>query len=98
MGVVLYFAQDVFIPAVVILLGVWFGYAFWGIPGVMLATPVLVALKVAAQSQPDWRVLRDFLSPNAYWHPKSLRRLRVADQPAAAPEAPPEPAPKRRSA
>jgi hypothetical protein len=40
---------------------------------------VLVALKVAAQYQPNWRVMRDFLSPNAYWHPKSLRRLRMAD-------------------
>jgi predicted PurR-regulated permease PerM len=67
------------VNAVVILLGVWFGYAFWGIPGVLLATPALVALKVAAQHQPNWRVLRDFLSPNAYWHPKSLRRLRVAE-------------------
>jgi predicted PurR-regulated permease PerM len=67
------------VNALVILLGVWFGYAFWGIPGVLLATPVLVALKVAAQHQPNWRVMRDFLSPNAYWHPKSLRRLRMAD-------------------
>lgn len=62
------------VNAVVILLGVWFGYAFWGIPGVLLATPVLVALKVAAQNQPRWRVLRDFLSPNAHWNPKSLKR------------------------
>jgi predicted PurR-regulated permease PerM len=62
------------VNAVVILLGVWFGYAFWGIPGMLLATPVLVALKVAAQYQPAWRVLRDFLSPNAYWNPKSLKR------------------------
>ena len=86
------------VNAVVILLGVWFGYAFWGIPGVMLATPALVALKVAAQYQTNWRVLRDFLSPNAYWHPKSLRRLRVADKAEMVPEAPPEPEPKRRSA
>ena len=52
------------VNAVVILLGVWFGYAFWGIAGVLLATPVLVGLKVAAQYQPTWRVLRDFLAPN----------------------------------
>lgn len=62
------------VNALVILLGVWFGYAFWGIPGVLLATPVLVALKVAAQYHPHWRVLRDFLSPNRHWHPKSLKR------------------------
>jgi hypothetical protein len=62
------------VNAVVILLGVWFGFAFWGIPGVLLATPVLVGLKVAAQYQPSWRVLRDFLSPNAQWNPRSLKR------------------------
>jgi len=37
------------VNALVVLLGVWFGFAFWGIAGVLLATPVLVALKVAAQ-------------------------------------------------
>jgi predicted PurR-regulated permease PerM len=62
------------VNALVILLGVWFGFAFWGIPGVLLATPVLVGLKVAAQYQPSWRVLRDFLSPNAHWNPRSLKR------------------------
>jgi predicted PurR-regulated permease PerM len=62
------------VNAVVILLGVWFGFAFWGIPGVLLATPVLVGLKVAAQHRPQWRVLRDFLSPNAHWNPRSLKR------------------------
>jgi predicted PurR-regulated permease PerM len=62
------------VNAVVILLGVWFGNAFWGIPGVLLATPVLVALKVAAQHHPTWNVLSDFLSPNAHWNPKSLKR------------------------
>jgi predicted PurR-regulated permease PerM len=86
------------VNAVVILLGVWFGYAFWGIPGVLLATPALVALKVAAQYQPTWRVLRDFLSPNSYWHPKSLRRLRVADKPADSAEVAPDAAKTRRSA
>ncbi len=31
-----------------VLLGLWFGGWLWGVPGVALATPVLVALKVAA--------------------------------------------------
>jgi predicted PurR-regulated permease PerM len=62
------------VNALVVLLAVWFGYAFWGIAGVLLATPVLVALKVAAEHQPSWRVLRDFLSPNALWNPRSLKR------------------------
>lgn len=64
------------VNALVILLAVWFGYGFWGIPGMLLATPVLVALKVAAEYQPRWRVVRDFLSPNGHWHPKSLKRVR----------------------
>jgi predicted PurR-regulated permease PerM len=86
------------VNALVILLGVWFGYAFWGIPGVLLATPVLVALKVAAQHQPNWRVMRDFLSPNAYWHPKSLRRLRMADASCGANESGQDAATTRKSA
>jgi len=68
------------VNAVVILLGVWFGYAFWGIPGVLLATPALVGLKVAAQHHSSWSVLRDFLSPNAHWNPKSLKRRPLAAQ------------------
>ena len=62
------------VNALVVLLGVWFGFAFWGIAGVLLATPVLVALKVAAEHQPSWRVLGDFLSPNALWNPILLKR------------------------
>jgi predicted PurR-regulated permease PerM len=33
-----------------IFLGLWFGGFFWGIAGVVLATPVLVALKVIAEN------------------------------------------------
>ena len=72
------------VNALVVLLGVWFGFAFWGIAGVLLATPVLVALKVAAQHHPTWQVLRDFLSPNALWNPILLkRRATVAPDPEA---------------
>jgi predicted PurR-regulated permease PerM len=63
------------VNALVVLLAVWFGYGFWGIPGMLLAMPVVVAVKVAAQYQPSWRTVRDFLTPNGYWHPKSLKRL-----------------------
>jgi len=65
------------VNALVVLLAVWFGYGFWGIPGMLLAMPVVVALKVAAQYQPSWRTVRDFLSPNGHWHPRSLKRVRV---------------------
>jgi predicted PurR-regulated permease PerM len=86
------------VNALVVLLAVWFGYGFWGIPGMLLATPVLVAIKVAAQYQPSWRTVRDFLTPNDYWHPKSLKRLRGAKPGGGAlptPEA--EPAARRRA-
>ncbi|HEU5134790.1 MAG TPA: AI-2E family transporter [Steroidobacteraceae bacterium] len=69
------------VNALAVLLGVWFGFAYWGIPGVLLATPVLVALKVAAQHQPSWRVLGDFLSPSTLWNPILLKR-RVPAPPA----------------
>ena len=44
----------------------------------------LVAVKVAAQYQPAWRTARDFLTPNGYWHPKSLKRVRAAKESGAA--------------
>jgi predicted PurR-regulated permease PerM len=69
------------VNALVVLLAVWFGYGFWGIPGMLLATPALVAMKVAAQYQPTWKTVRDFLTPNDFWHPKSLKRLRRPAEP-----------------
>jgi predicted PurR-regulated permease PerM len=74
------------VNALVLLLGVWLGYGFWGIPGILLATPALVALKVAAQYQPGWQVVQDFLAPIGDWRPKTLRRQRIpkaAEQPPA---------------
>jgi predicted PurR-regulated permease PerM len=65
------------VNALVVLLAVWFGYGLWGIPGMLLAMPVVVALKVAAQYQPNWRTVRDFLSPNGYWHPRSFKRVKI---------------------
>jgi predicted PurR-regulated permease PerM len=78
------------VNALVVLLAVWFGYGFWGIPGMVLAAPVLVALKVAAQYQPTWGAVRDFLAPNENWYPKSLRRARVPKKSGAAKVATPE--------
>jgi predicted PurR-regulated permease PerM len=66
------------VSALVVLLAVWFGYGFWGIPGMLLAMPVVVAVKVAAQHQPRWRTVRDFLSPDEHWNPRSLKRPRGA--------------------
>ena len=69
------------VNALVVLLAVWFGYGFWGIPGMLLAMPVVVAVKVAAQYQPSWRTVRDFLSPDGHWHPRSLKRVRIPKKP-----------------
>jgi predicted PurR-regulated permease PerM len=63
------------VNALVILLAVWFGFWFWGIAGILLAIPVLVALKVAAEHEPSWLVVRNFLAPNERWHPRTLDRL-----------------------
>jgi predicted PurR-regulated permease PerM len=70
------------VNGLVVLLAVWFGYGFWGIPGMLLAMPVVVAVKVAAQYQPSWSTVNDFLAPNGHWRAKALRRERVA-QPGA---------------
>jgi len=69
------------VNALVVLLAVWFGYGFWGIPGMLLAMPLVVAVKVAAQYQPEWGTVRDFLSPNGQWRPRVKRRERVATAP-----------------
>jgi hypothetical protein len=57
------------VSALSILLALWFGFWFWGIPGVMLAVPILVALKVAGEHVEGWRPVCEFLSPNPRWHP-----------------------------
>jgi predicted PurR-regulated permease PerM len=62
--------------ALVILLAVWFGYWFWGVAGVLLAVPSLVALKVAAEHKPSWPRVLDFLAPNEKWSARSLEQLR----------------------
>jgi len=47
-----------------IFLGLWFGGVFWGIAGVILATPILVALKVLAENAHDGESMMQFLGPN----------------------------------
>jgi predicted PurR-regulated permease PerM len=62
------------VSALVILLAVWFGFWFWGIPGVILAVPLLVALKVAAEHVEGWRPVREFLTPSPQWRPIKISR------------------------
>jgi predicted PurR-regulated permease PerM len=47
-----------------IFLGLWFGGLFWGIAGIILATPTLVALKVVAENTKSGKPLMEFLGPN----------------------------------
>jgi predicted PurR-regulated permease PerM len=47
-----------------IFLGLWFGGLFWGIAGVILATPTLVAIKVVAENALSGRALMEFMGPN----------------------------------
>jgi predicted PurR-regulated permease PerM len=48
-----------------VFLALWFGGLFWGIAGIVLAPPTLVALKVIAQRSRGGKPLLDFLSPAA---------------------------------
>jgi len=52
------------INPLLIFLGLWLGGLFWGIAGVLLATPVLVALKVIAENVSNGRAALEFLGPN----------------------------------
>jgi predicted PurR-regulated permease PerM len=48
-----------------VFLALWFGGLFWGIAGIILATPTLVALKVIAENSSGGKPLLEFLSPHA---------------------------------
>ncbi len=47
-----------------VFLALWFGGFFWGVAGVILATPTLVALKVIAEHASGGQPVLDFLSPH----------------------------------
>jgi predicted PurR-regulated permease PerM len=47
-----------------VFLALWFGGLFWGIAGVILATPALVALKVVAENSRGGGPLSNFLGPH----------------------------------
>jgi predicted PurR-regulated permease PerM len=60
-----------------VFLSLWFGGLFWGIAGVVLATPMLVALKVVAENARSGRAMMEFLGPNnqAVDRDKTLREF-----------------------
>jgi predicted PurR-regulated permease PerM len=47
-----------------VFLALWFGGLFWGIAGIVLATPALVALKVVSEHAISGKTLMEFLGPN----------------------------------
>jgi predicted PurR-regulated permease PerM len=60
-----------------IFLGLWFGGIFWGVAGIMLATPILVTLKVIAEDTRNGKPMLEFLSPNPASTPASTSITRL---------------------
>lgn len=50
---------------IIVFLALWFGGWFWGISGIVIAIPTLVALKVVAAHSRGGKPLQEFLSPNS---------------------------------
>lgn len=63
---------------IIVFLALWFGGWLWGIAGIFMAVPVLVALKVVAEHSQDGSPLVAFLSPS---RPKGFKRGRGANRP-----------------
>jgi predicted PurR-regulated permease PerM len=49
---------------VIVFLALWFGGWFWGIAGIIIAVPSLVALKVVSEHSKNGNPLVEVLSPN----------------------------------
>jgi predicted PurR-regulated permease PerM len=63
------------VNSILVFLALWFGGWFWGIPGIVLAIPSLVALKVAAEHHKDGKSLVEFLSPGRVGRPVARKRV-----------------------
>jgi predicted PurR-regulated permease PerM len=62
----------------VVFLSLWFGGLFWGIAGIILATPTLVAIKVVAAHSARGAALLEFLGPNKEVVARELKLRRLA--------------------
>jgi predicted PurR-regulated permease PerM len=60
--------------SIIVFLALWFGGWFWGIPGIILAIPSLVALKVAAEHHRHGKSLVEFLGPGGVKRLASRKR------------------------
>jgi predicted PurR-regulated permease PerM len=63
---------------IIVFLALWFGGWFWGIAGVVMAVPCLVALKVAAEHSVHGTPLVEFLSPSIAKRLIPAARKRIA--------------------
>lgn len=61
-----------------IFLALWFGGLFWGIAGIVLATPILVALKVIAENTHRGRSMKELLGPNDQTPDRDARLNKLA--------------------
>jgi predicted PurR-regulated permease PerM len=64
-----------------IFLGLWFGGLFWGISGIILATPTLVALKVVAENTKSGKPMMEFLGPNDQSPRRDARLKKLTHRP-----------------
>ena len=82
-GATLLVGRRLAVNPLVVFLSLWFGGLFWGIAGIVLATPTLVAIKVVAAHSARGAALLEFLGPNkeVVAREQKLRRLarRVRD-------------------
>jgi predicted PurR-regulated permease PerM len=62
-----------------VFLALWFGGMFWGIAGIVLATPALVALKAIAAHARGGAPLLDFLSPHSNAEDEQLETAQAAE-------------------
>jgi predicted PurR-regulated permease PerM len=58
---------------ILVFLAVWFGGWFWGVAGIVIAIPTLVALKVAASHSKNPGAILEFLSPTDSTPLKAIR-------------------------
>jgi predicted PurR-regulated permease PerM len=74
----LFVGQRLKLSPIIVFLALWFGGWFWGIAGIVLAIPTLVAIKVAAEHSEHGAALVEFLSPGKS-KPLRLRAAALKD-------------------
>jgi predicted PurR-regulated permease PerM len=60
----LFVGRRLAVNPLLVFLALWFGGLFWGIAGIILATPMLLALKVITENASSRKAMMEFLGPN----------------------------------